>query len=186
FRITGGNFLLGLPKDETAIARIRKEILDALDLYFILDPTELISIEVRISSEPPPMPDIETSLGRAAREFRQKAVPISEFGDGVRAFVGIIAAIQSGLHEHLLIDEPEAFLHPPLTRKLGSMLTRVAADRKGNLIASTHSADFLLGCLESGKAVNIVRLTYNDQCPAARLLPAQDLRDLMHDPLLRS
>src|SRR5262249_56315807 len=35
FRITGGNFLLGLLKDETAIARLRKQIPDALDFHFI-------------------------------------------------------------------------------------------------------------------------------------------------------
>lgn len=35
---------------------------------------------------------------------------------------------------------PEAFLHPPLIRKLGRRLTEIVSERGGNVLASTHSA----------------------------------------------
>jgi predicted ATPase len=43
--------------------------------------------------------------------------------DGVQAFVGIVCAVLWGDYRAILIDEPEAFLHPPLARKLGRQLT---------------------------------------------------------------
>jgi predicted ATP-dependent endonuclease of OLD family len=39
--------------------------------------------------------------------------------DGVRAFTGIITEVIAGDPNILLIDEPEAFLHPSLAYKLG-------------------------------------------------------------------
>ncbi len=86
----------------------------------------------------------------------------------------------------LLIDEPDAFLHPPLARRLGTELTNLASERKGNVIASTHDSNFLMGCIQVGKPVNIVRLTYEGFRPSARLLEPNQLRQMMRDPLLRS
>ena len=71
-----------------------------------------------------------------------------------------MAAILSADHRVMLIDEPEAFLHPVLARKLGVKLTELASERDANVLASTHSADFLMGCVESGN-VKVVRLTYS-------------------------
>ena len=97
-----------------------------------------------------------------------------------------MAAILSAGHRVILIDEPEAFLHPVLARKLGVKLTELASERDANVLASTHSADFLMGCVESGN-VNVVRLTYKKNKKAtARHLPSERLREMMKDPLLRS
>jgi hypothetical protein len=106
--------------------------------------------------------------------------------DGIRAFTGLTAAVLSADYRIMLVDEPEAFLHPPLTRKLGKRLTQLAAERGANLLAATHSPDFVMGCITSGQAVNIVRLTYRRGIPGARLLSADKLETMMRDPLLRS
>jgi hypothetical protein len=86
----------------------------------------------------------------------------------------------------ILIDEPEAFLHPPLVRKLGRRLTEIASDRGGVVFASTHSADFLVGAAQAGKNLNVIRLTYKRGVPTARLLEASRLTELMRNPFLRS
>ena len=86
----------------------------------------------------------------------------------------------------LLIDEPEVFLHPPLAKKLGYTLATISARRKGTVFASTHSADFLMGCIESGQPINVIRLTYSAEAPTARALPSNKLQEMMRDPLLRS
>jgi AAA domain, putative AbiEii toxin, Type IV TA system len=86
----------------------------------------------------------------------------------------------------ILIDEPDAFLHPPLARRLGGTLTTLASERNGNVVASTHDSNFLMGCVQAGKPVNIVRLTYRGGVATARLLEADRLRSMMRDPLLRS
>jgi len=84
------------------------------------------------------------------------------------------------------VDEPEAFLYPPLARKLGVFLTQIVSERSGNLFAATHSADFLGGCIQAGPQVDVIRLTFENQVPTARMLAASQLRTLMRDPLLRS
>jgi hypothetical protein len=63
---------------------------------------------------------------------------------------------------------------------------RFSCERKGNVFASTHDSHFLMGCIEVGKPVNVVRLTYQDQVATVRLLEAGRLRTMMRDPLLRS
>lgn len=85
----------------------------------------------------------------------------------------------------MLVDEPEAFLHPVLVGKLGARMTKLAAERGANVFASTHSSDFLMGCVEAGD-VNVVRLTYKNEVATARHLPANELRELTSVPLLRS
>jgi hypothetical protein len=106
--------------------------------------------------------------------------------DGVRAYVGILTAALSVNPLVLLIDEPEEFLHPPLVRSLGKTLADLAAEREGVIVAATHSPDFVMGCIQSGKRVNILRLTYEDAVPKARLLASEDIYPLMKDPRLRS
>jgi hypothetical protein len=106
--------------------------------------------------------------------------------DGVKAFTGLTAAVLSADYRIMLVDEPEAFLHPPLTRKLGKRLTQLAAERDARVLAATHSPDFLMGCVQSGKRVNIVRLTHKAGLPSATLLRADKLQTMMRDPLLRS
>jgi hypothetical protein len=53
------------------------------------------------------------------------------------------------------------------------------------VFVATHSADFLMGAIQSGAVVNIVRLTWSNEL-AARLLASDELVTLMNDPMLRS
>lgn len=61
-----------------------------------------------------PTEDDERTFKDSARAFQAKARPIEQFSDGVKAFVGIILQLIAGAPEAILIDEPEAFLHPSL------------------------------------------------------------------------
>ena len=128
----------------------------------------------------------EQSYDAKAREFHSNATPIDQLSDGVKAFVGLISALVSSDYRVMIIDEPEAFLHPPLAAKLGREVATLADERSGNVFTSTHSSRFLMGCVESGKPMNIVRLTYQSSHPTARVLPSDRVKELMLDPLLRS
>lgn len=180
------NHLMALFVDQAAREQIRNITADAFGLYFVIDPTHIQKLRVRMSSRPPEDPSEEQALDPRSREFHRHAVAIEELSDGVKAFTGLTAAVFSGNFRVMLIDEPEAFLHPPLARKLGKVLTQTAATRKANVFASTHSPEFLMGCIQSGKPVNVVRLTYQPGKATARLLPSADLEQMMRDPLLRS
>ncbi|HEX6038949.1 ATP-dependent nuclease [Longimicrobium sp.] len=180
------NHLGALFRDDEARARIREITADAFGLYFVIDPTEGTHFRVRMAERAPMDDDEEQSISDRSRAFHGRATDIDHMSDGIRAFTGLTAAVLSADYRIMLVDEPEAFLHPPLIRKLGKRLTQLAAERGANLLAATHSPDFVMGCITSGHAINIVRLTYRKGIPGARLLPAGKLETMMRDPLLRS
>lgn len=180
------NHLGALFRDDEARERIREITADAFGLYFVIDPTEGTHLRVRMSERAPMDDEEEQSISDRSRAFHGRATDIDQMSDGIRAFTGLTAALLSDDYRIMLVDEPEAFLHPPLVRKLGKRLTQLAAERGANVMAATHSPDFVMGCITSGQAVNIVRLTWRKNVPGARLLSAQKLSTMMRDPLLRS
>jgi hypothetical protein len=180
------NHLAALFRDDAARERIREITADALGLYFVIDPTAVSHFRIRMSDRAPMDAAEEQALDARAQAFHGRAADIAELSDGVKAFTGLTAAVLSADYRVVLVDEPEAFLHPPLTRKLGKRLTQLAAERGANVMAATHSPDFVMGCIQSGSRVNIVRLTYRRGLPTARLLSADKLGIMMRDPLLRS
>jgi hypothetical protein len=125
-------------------------------------------------------------LNHEAREFHRKALHIKEGSDGVQAYTGIVTSVLSGEYHTILVDEPEAFLHPPLARKLGKHLTNLATERGGSLLAATHSSDFLMGCVQAGKDVRVVRLEYRNGKSRGKAVDPNQLNALFRNPLMRS
>ncbi len=177
---------MALFQDEEVRNRLRNLIFDTFGFYITIDATDMKHFRLRMSGRPPHDSSEECALDRRAVEFHREGVEYEQASDGVKAFTGLMAAVLCAGYKVMLIDEPEAFLHPPLVRKLGRTLTDLASERSANVLAATHSADFLIGCIQAGKKVNVVRMTYKQGVPTARLLPADKLEAMMRDPLLRS
>lgn len=114
------NILAHLFQDDSARKKVRDLVLDAFGLYFVVDPTNLGSLRIKLSADKPARD--EQSLNAAARQYYSKATYIKEASDGVQAFTGIVTAVLSGEYHTVLIDEPEAFLHPPLLENWGRTL----------------------------------------------------------------
>ncbi|WP_460880518.1 ATP-dependent nuclease [Pontibacter rugosus] len=180
------NSLSALFRDDKKRSEVRRIILDAFNMYFVIDPTDLGKLKVKLSEEAPKSELEERGIHHEAVEFHKKAKSIQQLSDGVKAFTGIILEIISGDPMILLIDEPEAFLHPSLSFKLGKEVAISASEQKKNVFVSTHSSNFLMGCVQSGVPLNIVRLTYSQNIGTARLLPSNKLLTLMRNPLMRS
>lgn len=178
------NVLAHLFQDDVARKKVRELIKDAFNLTFAIDPTNLGQLRIRLSREGE-LAD-EQSLNDAARNYYKKALHIKEASDGVQAYTGIITAVMSGEFHTILVDEPEAFLHPPLARKLGTNLATLATQRSGALLASTHSSDFLMGCVQATKDVRVVRLEYTDGKSQGRMVDPRELEKLFKSPLMRS
>lgn len=178
------NVLAHLFQDDVARKKVRQLIYDAFRLNFAVDPTSLGQLRIRLSSEAPL--DDEQSLNEKARNFYRNATHIKDASDGVQAFTGIITAVMSGEFHTILVDEPEAFLHPPLARKLGNHLATLATERGGALLASTHSPDFLMGCVQATKEVRVVRLEYSEGKSRGRMVDPVQLEKLFKNPLMRS
>ena len=180
------NHLQALFRDDARRRRLAEMTKEAFGMYFVIDPTAGGQLQVAMSPDLPRTVEEERSLTDEAIRFYSDSTPIAEMSDGVKAYSGILAAVLSTELKLVLIDEPDAFLHPPLARRLGTILTILASERDGNVLASTHDSNFLMGCIQAGKPVNVVRLTYRDGIATARLLEADRLRNMMRDPLLRS
>lgn len=181
------NSLSGLFQNDTKRKEVRALINEAFGKYFVIDPTSMRNLEVRLSDEPPSSDDIERGWMDASVAFHKAAKHISEFSDGVQAFTGLAMTVIAGEEAIMLVDEPEAFLHPSLSNLLGKKLSAEMSNRSGNLFVSTHSPFFVMGCLQSGKKLNIVRLTYDEPAsPTARLLSPEKVIELFKNPLLRS
>ena len=167
------------------LERLRAWILDAFGQHLCVNLLNLGRASLVLSSRPPP-PGIEERLDPEAQKFFAAASPLGDFSDGVRTYIGLHAELIAQTRQFIMIDEPEAFLHPPLARRLGFNLSTLAAERGSCVFAATHSPDFLMGCIESGVGVNIIRLGYHNGVASAHLLPRDELETMMVDPLLRS
>jgi energy-coupling factor transporter ATP-binding protein EcfA2 len=155
----------------------------AFGLYHGIDATVGDQLSVRFGKSPPPR---ERTLEQDIIDWMREADPIEGVSDGVKAFSGILLQIYAGDPKIIIIDEPEAFLHPALARTLGRELATAARNEQKFVFVSTHSSDFLMGAIQSGAIINIVRLTWSNDIATARLLPSAELVTLMNDPMLRS
>jgi len=183
---TAPNHLAHLFVDNNLRTQVRRIVRDAFDKSFVIDPTNIGKLGVRLSDRDPLNEREEKGWDEDAVAFHKAAVPIALASDGVRAFIGIITTIMAGDPKITLVDEPEAFLHPALANKLGKEITQSLGQTKKRLFVATHSAGFLMGCIQAGVPLNIVRLTYNYNTPTARILPRDKILPLMRHPLLRS
>lgn len=173
-------------RDDKKRKEVRRIVHEAFGSYFVIDPSNLGKLRIRLSATPPSSEAQERGLHEEAITFHSNAQPIEEASDGVKAFTGIITELVAGDPKILLVDEPEAFLHPALATKLGFEMSRISLKTKKNVFISTHSPAFLMGCIQSGAPINIIRLTYRRNTPTARILPSDEILKLMRHPLLRS
>ncbi len=163
--------------------RLQQLVYDAFGKYPLVDFTTLGSLKVKVAAT---IPENERSFEAPMLDFWRSSPPIEEQSDGFQAFTGILTAVLAGSYHTLLIDEPEAFLHPPLARKLGRHLVSIAQERDGSLLAATHSSDFLLGCMDASDDVQIVRMSYRNGKSAAYHVDSERFRNFMRKPVMRS
>lgn len=115
----------------------------------------------------------------------EKLDPVQKEGDGIRSYLGVLLQVTVGEWSLVLLDEPEAFLHPPQARLLGTVLAKDKSVEAQTVIA-THSGDFLKGVLDSGNArTRVLRLTRDGSVNRVRELQAGEIQELWKDPLLR-
>lgn len=119
----------------------------------------------------------------ANRLFREKK--LDDQGDGLKSFVSTFLSLYHGKSDILLLDEPEAFLHPPLARQIGEMIGEAQGEDKTIFIA-THSVEILKGILSKCTDVNVIRITqpqaYTNEI---KKIDETVLNEILQNPLLR-
>jgi len=108
---------------------------------------------------------------------------LDEQGDGIKSYVGTLFESIVFARDVILLDEPEAFLHPPQMRRLGGTL---ASEVKAQLFIATHSSDVLRGFLEGAKGnIRILRFRRENNESYISEAPPEIVRDLWLKPKLR-
>lgn len=134
-------------------------------------------------------PDVAPREGEnlLSEEYRQRlrsSPRLDVQGDGMRGFVGILMHVLLGHQSLSLVDEPEAFLHPPQARQLGRRIAEEHID--GQVFIATHSADFLRGVLEAkGRPVRVLRLRREGTENCVSELAPDRIKEVWGDPALR-
>lgn len=110
---------------------------------------------------------------------------LDQEGDGIKSFITNYIALHMNDKNILLLDEPEAFLHPPLAKQLGEIIA-YSSDNNKQIFISTHSVDLLKGILNVNKDINIIRITRDGNTNQFNLLEKEKIEDIISDPLLSS
>jgi len=111
--------------------------------------------------------------------------PLQHQGDGVRSFVGLALYVAAGPQSMLLIDEPEAFLHPSQAKALGRWLASESISSNRQVIVATHSRDMVVGILEAECEATVLRLTRAGNESHIHQLESEMLKEVWDSPVLR-
>lgn len=113
----------------------------------------------------------------------EKLPLLDKQGDGMKSYAGILFESIVNKRDITLIDEPEAFLHPPQMRKLGETLAR---EIEGQSFVATHSSDILRGFLEGTQGnVKILRINRVDDKNVVMEANEETIKELWEKPVLR-
>lgn len=106
-------------------------------------------------------------------------------GDGMRSLLGLLLPVITATYPIVLIDEPEAFLHPPQAYQLGKTLATITRERRIQVILATHDRNLLAGLLAADTEVSVVRLDREGNNTTAHQLFATQVKQLWTDPVMR-
>lgn len=111
--------------------------------------------------------------------------PLVDQGDGVKSALGMVIPLIATDFPVTLIDEPEAFLHPPQAKIMGSEIASLARANNSQVFLSTHDKNIVVGLVESDTPVTIIHLTREGEETAAKLLSSDKVAELWTDVTLR-
>lgn len=173
-----------LHKSESLAQKVSDYFRQAFKVDLIVNRNEMHTIPLHIGQAPNKS---NFTIDRQDDYYRQVDLlpQLQEQGDGMRSFASILLDTFTSDSTITLIDEPEAFLHPPQARILGKMLTENNSDNR-QLLISTHSEDFLQGLLDAdNENVTVIRIERVDRVNKMNILQTDKIKKLWSNPILR-
>ena len=116
----------------------------------------------------------------------ENTVPLSDQGDGMRSFASVILHLLAPITPSiLLLDEPEAFLHPPQARLLGEIIATEKSSR-AQLFVATHSPDVLHGLINvAPEHLRVLRIQRDGNINRIKELDKGQVKEISTDPLMK-
>lgn len=155
---------------------------DAFGMEIMLDYSGLKDFCLRVAKKFPEIPEDPRKAYLITKEYNK----IDNQGDGFRSFIGIVLSLLFSKDRIILLDEPEAFLHPAQARYLGKWIADNSDKLSSQIIISTHNSNFLTGLLQSDIKVDIYRLNRNADDTNFKLIPSEATENLSKSPMLSS
>ena len=135
--------------------------------------------------ERPQLSDGRNLVSRDYLDEVEKLEPLADQGDGLKSFASLLLSVWTGCHTILLLDEPEAFLHPPQAKAVGELIS-AGAEYEKQIFIATHSNDVIQGLLDRyAERISVVRLDREIEGVHATYLPNAQVMELWRDPILR-
>lgn len=147
--------------DRARLDKVNEIVYPASGYYVAVQKLQSGQLHLQLNPEQPPIEMPGVIISKTLQDYYDRGIGIDSFGDGLRAFIGLVLSIFPFEHKLVLLDEPELHLHPPLANRFAQHLVREIAKRSGQLIVATHSADFVAGCVSSTDDIAMARLTYS-------------------------
>ncbi|MCA3279853.1 MAG: AAA family ATPase [Roseomonas sp.] len=173
-----------LQRDDELELRLSAKFRKAFGIDLIVHRNAGNQVPLHVGARPIPGPGKD----RVSREFveeLEKLPTLHYQGDGMRSFAGVLLSTSVGKESIMLIDEPEAFLHPPQARLLGTTLVQ-DRHKDRQLFIATHSTDILRGVLDAeSPVVKVLRVQRSGDKNIVRMLDNHRIKELWGDPLLR-
>lgn len=163
---------------------ISKLFHEAFNDYLIVNRGGGTKIPIHVG-QPPEKAVGEDRVSAGYLEKLRKLPVLQDQGDGMRSFAGILLNVFTTNRSVTMIDEPEAFLHPPQARLLGRMLVKNKPNDR-QLFIATHSEDFLKGLLDADSDhVKVVRIERDVNINKIKELDNIGVKSLWKDSILR-
>lgn len=168
--------------NENLFAEISAEFNSAFGESLVIDYRGGSVIPIHVG-DPPTLEENEDRVSDSYVAKVRELPRLDAQGDGMRSFAGILFEATVVRHDITLIDEPEAFLHPPQMRQISRSLAR---NNFGQLFVSTHSSDILRGFIDiSSSNVRIIRIQRDGATNRTKETDTQTIKELWENPDLK-
>ncbi|NGN40273.1 AAA family ATPase [Mesorhizobium sp. CGMCC 1.15528] len=172
--------------DNQTEERISQYFKTAFDQDLIVFKVGGSSIPLLVGRRPLLQPDEDRTSSSYNQRLIASTVRLERQGDGMRSFATVVLhTLTAQSPSILLLDEPEAFLHPPQARLLGEFLAK-ERPKHAQLFIATHSPDVLTGLLNVAPAnLRVVRIQRDGAVNRVKELDQEKAREISNDPLMK-
>ncbi|MAD79597.1 MAG: hypothetical protein QGG71_12490 [Pirellulaceae bacterium] len=156
-------------------------ICNAFDgLHVLLDDTKRIHLSLRSTMSLPVQAD--DAIG-AVRQFEAMSA-LEDQGDGVKNFTSIVLSMLLCQGRAIVLDHPDAFLHPQQSCQLGEWIAAHAAELGCQVFVATRDPAFIAGLYQGRADVALVTLSRKDESTSLRPVSTEASQRLVQFPLL--